>query len=79
MSDSRATVRVEPHEAVTPSSDNGSMTTQLNLLREEDDWRLDERTREAGRRGVAEARRILAETVQRSAHQALDHRRVRAA
>jgi len=43
------------------------MATQLNLLGQQDDWRLDERTREAGRRGVAEARRILAETMKRSA------------
>jgi len=43
------------------------MATQLNLLRQEDDWRLDECTREAGRRGVAEARRILDETMKRSA------------
>jgi hypothetical protein len=44
-----------------------AMATQLNLLGQEDDWRLDERTREAGRRGVAEARRILDETMKRLA------------
>ena len=45
------------------------MATQLALLldSDEDDWRLDERTREAGRRGVAEARRVLAEAMRRSA------------
>jgi hypothetical protein len=44
------------------------MPMQLALLNQDDDyWRLDERTREAGRRGVAEARRVLAEIMQRSA------------
>jgi hypothetical protein len=44
------------------------MPMQLALLnREDEDWRLDERTREAGRRGVAEARRVLAEIMSRSA------------
>jgi hypothetical protein len=44
------------------------MATQLPLLIEDrDEWRLDERTREAGRRGVAEARRVLAEALKRSA------------
>jgi hypothetical protein len=44
------------------------MPTQLALLNQEDnDWRLDEQTREAGRRGVAEARRVLAEVMKRSA------------
>jgi hypothetical protein len=39
------------------------MTAQLELIleAERDDWRLDRRTREVGRRGIAEARRILAE------------------
>jgi hypothetical protein len=31
------------------------------------DWRLDERTREAGRKGVAEARKALAEALARRA------------
>jgi hypothetical protein len=46
-----------------------SMARQLALHLEtsDDDWRLDEHTREAGRRGVAEARRILAEVIKRSA------------
>jgi hypothetical protein len=45
------------------------MARQLALHLEvgEDDWRLDDHTREAGRRGVAEARRILAEVTRRSA------------
>jgi hypothetical protein len=45
------------------------MATQLELLLnpDDDDWHLDEHTREAGRRGVAEARRLLAEIMQRSA------------
>jgi hypothetical protein len=45
------------------------MPRQLELLLEppDDDWRLDDRTREAGRRGVAEARRVLAEVTKRSA------------
>ena len=45
------------------------MATQLALRLEsdEDDWRIDERTREVGRRGVAEARRVLAEVMRRSA------------
>lgn len=52
-----------PPEIIDP------MATQLALLLEsdEDDWRLDEHTRETGRRGVAEARRILAEAMRRSA------------
>jgi hypothetical protein len=38
------------------------MAEQLVLLEPEgDDFRLDERTRELGRRGLAEARRVLAE------------------
>jgi hypothetical protein len=46
------------------------MTRQLELLldsSDDDDWRLDEHTRAAGRRGVAEARRVLAEVIKRSA------------
>jgi hypothetical protein len=31
------------------------------------DWRLDERTREVGRRGIAEARRALKEASKRNA------------
>jgi hypothetical protein len=44
------------------------MTRQLVLIEErEADWHLDERTREAGRKGVAEARRALAAAVARRA------------
>ncbi len=45
------------------------MATQLafRLEGQDDDWRLDEPTREAGRRGVAEARRALAAAVKRRA------------
>ena len=44
------------------------MATQLALLSDDDqDWRLDEHTREIGRRGVAEARRVLAEAMKRPA------------
>ena len=43
------------------------MTRQLVLIddQEQPDWRLDEHTREAGRRGVAEARRALADAAAR--------------
>jgi hypothetical protein len=45
------------------------MTSQLVLVLETDDdeWRLDQRTREVGRRGVAEARRALEEATRRTA------------
>jgi uncharacterized membrane protein YeaQ/YmgE (transglycosylase-associated protein family) len=45
------------------------MGRQLTLLedRNGDDWRLDERTKEAGRRGIAEARRALAEARRQAA------------
>ncbi len=41
------------------------MARQLALLetRNDDQWRLDDSTRELGRRGVAEARRILHEAL----------------
>jgi hypothetical protein len=40
------------------------MAEQLELLeRDESDFRLDAHTREIGKRGVAEARRILAEVM----------------
>jgi hypothetical protein len=43
-------------------------TTQLTLIDTSATvWRLDERTREAGRKGVAEARRALAVAARRSA------------
>jgi hypothetical protein len=35
------------------------MTRQLSLIESPPEWRLDDRTREVGRRGVAEARAAL--------------------
>lgn len=47
------------------------MAEQLALLeRDESDFRIDEHTREIGRRGVAEARRVLAEVVRAAAERA---------
>ena len=44
------------------------MTDQLTLIDTSDEaWRLDERTREIGRRGVEQARRALEEALQRVA------------
>ncbi len=43
------------------------MTTQLILLDTNDDFRLDERTRELGRAGVAAARKALAEARRKAA------------
>lgn len=44
------------------------MARQLVLLEEDGiDWQLDERTRELGRRGVAEARKALIEATRRAA------------
>ena len=40
---------------------------QLPLWTGGDDWRLDDRTREVGRRGVAEARAALAAAQRRAA------------
>lgn len=52
------------------------MTAQLLLLAPAyDDFRLDERTREIGREGIAAARRALAEAAGRSAS-STDERRV---
>ena len=43
-------------------------TTQLTLIDPASEaWRLDERTREAGRKGVADARRALAVAARRPA------------
>ena len=44
------------------------MTTQLELLETTPEWQLDEATREAGRRGVQQARSALAEA-QRKAYE----------
>jgi hypothetical protein len=44
------------------------MARQLVLLEQDDnDWHLDEHTRELGRRGVAAARRALIEAARRTA------------
>jgi hypothetical protein len=44
------------------------MATQLILIEAKDvDWRLDDRTKELGRAGVAAARQALAEAVGRTA------------
>jgi hypothetical protein len=68
-SPARATVRSRPARPSHPHAMINSMARQLALHLEtsDDDWRLDEHTREAGRRGVAEARRVLAEVIKRSA------------
>ena len=44
------------------------MAEQLELLeRDDSDFRLDPHTREVGKKGVAEARRILAEVIRAAA------------
>ena len=54
--------------AVTPVRNNRFMAEQLELLgRDGSDFRLDAWTREVGKKGVAEARRVLAEIVQAAA------------
>ncbi len=47
----------------------GDMTRQLVLIADDkkSDWRIDERTREIGRKGLAEAREALREATRRSA------------
>jgi hypothetical protein len=39
---------------------NVDMTTQLTLIESESGWKLDESTRNTGRRGIADARAIVA-------------------
>ena len=52
---------------VTPPGDDGDMTRQLVLIDAKDvDWRLDERTKELGRRGILEARKALADAARRA-------------
>ncbi len=48
-------------ELVTPPVETGTMARQLTLIETPSTWRLDERTRETGRRGIASARAVLAE------------------
>jgi hypothetical protein len=45
--------------SVTPQEEDEDMSRQLSLIESPPAWRLDERTRETGRRGVAEARAAL--------------------
>lgn len=53
---------------------NQYMAEQLELLdRDDSDFRLDAHTREIGKRGVAEARRVLAEVVRAAAERADQH------
>jgi len=52
---------------VTPQEDDELMARQLVLIEASDvDWRLDERTREIGREGIAQARAALAEAIRRT-------------
>lgn len=54
------------HVAVTPPSQNEGMPRQLVLIDENGrDWRLDDRTRERGKRGVARARKALENAARR--------------
>ena len=52
---------VERDQNVTPPVETGIMARQLTLMEKPTAWRLDERTRETGRRGIASARAVLAE------------------
>ena len=45
------------------------MNTQLVLIDESREWRLDDKTREVGRKGLAEARAALQRAVQQKAVQ----------
>ena len=59
-------------QIVTPPCHSGDMNDQLVLLeskerRPEEPWRLDEQTREIGKRGVAQAREALRQAAQRAA------------
>jgi hypothetical protein len=50
------------------------MAEQLELLdRDESDFRLDTHTREIGRKGVAEARRVLSEVIRAAAERSEAH------
>lgn len=46
---------------VTPPEEDVGMERQLTLMETPKPWRLSERTREIGRRGIAEARAALAQ------------------
>ena len=47
-------------ETVRPPEEDVVMARQLTLIEDKKPWRLDEKTREIGRRGLAEARAALA-------------------
>lgn len=49
-----------PLRIVTPPVETVAMARQLTLIETPKTWRLDERTREIGRRGIASARAELA-------------------
>jgi hypothetical protein len=52
--------RGQPAEIVRPPEEDVSMARQLTLIDTTTPWRLDDQTREVGRRGLAEARAALA-------------------
>lgn len=62
-----------PFETVTPPVETVTMARQLTLIETRSIWRLDERTREIGRRGIASARAEL------DAHRPTEDDRSRAA
>lgn len=45
---------------VRPPAENVAMARQLTLIPAKKDWQLDERTKQVGRRGLAQARAALA-------------------
>src|SRR5437016_2456950 len=61
--------RTAPDVTVSPSVHDGTMATkQLRLIDDRaDDWRLDEQTKEIGRRGLVEARAALQKAMRRAA------------
>jgi len=64
----RGTAESQAGVLVTPPGHDTGMARQLVLIDTRTvDWRLDEHTRELGRKGVAEARRKLLEATQRRA------------
>ena len=48
-------------QTVTPPTENVAMERQLTLMESPKPWRLSERTREIGLKGIAEARAALAQ------------------
>ena len=51
------------------------MARQLSLIADSHQWRLDERTREIGRRGIASARAALAAAASAEPEAHADHER----